>query len=99
MVRANDSMSGQVSDLGTSKGQEEVGVFSGKAHSTGGEAGSVDLSLKAQNMPKVKKLARGRDIDEAKVKHLQKLIDSEKYEVDATAVAECLLKSHLGLPE
>ncbi len=44
-------------------------------------------------------MAKDQSIDEVRIKHLQKLIDQGRYEVDAAAVAEHLLDSYLSLPE
>jgi negative regulator of flagellin synthesis FlgM len=39
------------------------------------------------------------DVDEAKVSRLQKLIDEGKYHVDADAIADRLVDSHLEIPD
>jgi flagellar biosynthesis anti-sigma factor FlgM len=60
----------------------------------------VDVSDRAQHMQKAKELASGGDdIDEAKVARLQKMIDDGNYKVDADAVADRLIDTHMQFPD
>lgn len=57
----------------------------------------VNLSDRAQEMKKIKDLAMAApDVDEAKVAHFQKLIDSGKYQVDAKEIADKMVDEHLN---
>jgi flagellar biosynthesis anti-sigma factor FlgM len=65
-----------------------------------GESARVDVSDRAQHMQRAKELAAGGDeIDEAKVARLQKMIDDGNYKVDADAVADRLVDTHLLFPD
>lgn len=67
-----------------------------------GAAGSaqVDVSERAQMMQRANDIARQPDtVDEAKVAHLQKLIDEGKYKVDADSIADRLVDEHLSIPD
>lgn len=59
----------------------------------------VDVSERAQLMQKAKDIASKSTIDEAKVARLQKLIDEGNYKVDADAIADRLVDSHMDFPE
>lgn len=64
-----------------------------------GESSKVDVSSRAQMMNKAKEIASEQTVDEAKVARLQSLIDSGKYSVDASAIADRLVDEHLIMPE
>ena len=56
----------------------------------------IDLSPRAQEMKKIKQLAvSSPDVDQAKVKKFQDLIDSGNYKVDAKKVADKMVDSSL----
>jgi negative regulator of flagellin synthesis FlgM len=56
----------------------------------------VELSPRAQEMKKIKELAvAAPDVDEAKVKKFQELIDKGLYKVDAKAVADRMVEDSL----
>jgi flagellar biosynthesis anti-sigma factor FlgM len=59
----------------------------------------VEVSDRAQMMQKAKELAKGDSVDEARVAHLQKLIDSGNYKVDSEAVADRLVDEHIAMGE
>lgn len=59
----------------------------------------VDVSERAQLMQKAKDIASKQTVDEAKVARLQKLIDDGKYKVDADAVADRLIDTHMDFPD
>lgn len=62
----------------------------------------VDLSPRAQAMKKIKELAHSApDVDEAKVKKFQELIDKGLYKVDSKNVADKMVEDSLmsGLHE
>ena len=65
------------------------------------ESAKVNLSSKAQLMKKAEHIARTTNADtasNAKIEHLQKLIDSGNYKVDAGAVADKLVDDQLLFP-
>ncbi|MES2770319.1 MAG: flagellar biosynthesis anti-sigma factor FlgM [Bdellovibrionota bacterium] len=56
----------------------------------------VDLSPRAQEMKKIKQLATSSpDVDEAKVKKFQELIDKGLYKVDSKKVADKMIEDSL----
>jgi negative regulator of flagellin synthesis FlgM len=59
----------------------------------------VNLSERAQAMQKAKDIAGDQSVDEAKVARLQKMIDAGEYKVDAGAVADRMVDTHLLFPE
>jgi negative regulator of flagellin synthesis FlgM len=59
----------------------------------------INMSERAQMMSKAKEIAKSDTVDEARVAHLQKMIDSGKYNVDAAAVADRLVDEHLATGE
>lgn len=65
------------------------------------DSANVNVSERAQMMQKAKDVASQglNDIDEAKVSRLQKLIDEGKYNVDADAIADRLVDSHMEIPD
>lgn len=72
---------------------------SGGFDALAGSSAKVDVSSRAQDLKKAKELATpSKDIDEAKVARLQKMIDEGKYKVDAEAVADRLVNAHLDMP-
>lgn len=96
----DNSMTSQTFDLGktNNKNTEKSKVLSRKGHPTK-ELRDSNQPLCAQKVQKAKTLANNQIVDEAKVKRLQKLIDNEKYQVDASTVADRLVDSHLRLPK
>jgi negative regulator of flagellin synthesis FlgM len=62
------------------------------------DATRLQLSPQARQINKAKEIASQDSVDEAKIAHLQKLIDSGEYKVDAEAVADKLVNEHLLLP-
>lgn len=61
----------------------------------------VDVSQRGQDIKKAKELAtpNAGDVDEAKVARLQALIDSGKYKVDASKIADKLVDEHMLIGE
>ncbi len=85
----------------TKLGGAEAALEGKKSKPSVGVADStrVDLSPRAQEMAKAKELATpSNDIDEAKVARLQALIDSGKYKIDASAIADRLVDEHTKMP-
>lgn len=66
-----------------------------------GSSARVDVSQRGQDIKKAKELAtpKENDIDEAKVARLQALIDSGKYKVDASKIADKLVDEHMLIGE
>jgi negative regulator of flagellin synthesis FlgM len=63
---------------------------------TSSQSAKVELSSRAKDVQKIKDLALSApDVDQAKVDHFQKLIDSGKYKVDAKAIANKMVDDHL----
>jgi negative regulator of flagellin synthesis FlgM len=82
-------------DLESGKKSDGLGALLG-----GGENKSpsrVDVSDRARMAQKATDIAKKglNDVDEAKVAHLQRLIDEGKYKVDAEALADKLVDEHL----
>lgn len=69
------------------------------AAATGGLSSSkVNLSTKAQQIKKATEIAKKDTVNEKKVAHLQSLIDSGKYQVDAAKIADKLVDEHMKMP-
>lgn len=64
-----------------------------------GASAKLNLSERAQQMQRAKDIASDDSIDEARVAELQKLIDSGKYNVDASAIADRLVDEHMMFSE
>ncbi len=61
-------------------------------------AAKVDLSQRAQDMKKIKDIAKSApEVNSDRVAHFQKLIDEGKYKVDANAVADRMVDEQLLL--
>lgn len=64
--------------------------------SAGTQATKVELSSKAQDINKIKELAKNSpDVDSAKVEKFKRMIAEGKYKVDAKAVASKMVDEHL----
>jgi negative regulator of flagellin synthesis FlgM len=64
--------------------------------SENGQAAKVELSSRAQDIKKIKELAKDSpDVDMDKVEKFKKLIAEGKYKVDAKAVADRMVDEHL----
>lgn len=63
------------------------------------DSSQVNLSNRAQALQKAKEIASDQSVDEAKVARLQKLIDEGKYKVDAQAVADKMVDTHMSFPD
>jgi negative regulator of flagellin synthesis FlgM len=59
----------------------------------------INMSERAQMMQKAKSIASADSVDEARVAHLQKMIDSGNYKVDAEAIADRLVDEHIATGE
>lgn len=68
-------------------------IESEKAHSAD-RLTQVKVSEQARQIQKAKDIASDMSVDEAKVSHLQKLIDEGKYSVDAAAIADRMVDEH-----
>jgi len=61
-----------------------------------GQATKVELSTRAQDIKKIKELAKDSpDVDMDKVEKFKKLIAEGKYKVDSKAVADRMVDEHL----
>ncbi len=58
----------------------------------------VSLSEQAQQIKKATDIAKKDSVDENKVAYFQNLIDSGKYQVDSTKVADKLVEEHMKFP-
>lgn len=58
----------------------------------------VNLSTQAQQIKKATEIAKKDTVNEKKVAHLQSLIDSGKYKVDAAKIADKLVDEHMKMP-
>ena len=58
----------------------------------------VKLSAQAQQIKKATEIAKKDSVNEKKVAHLQSLIDSGKYNVDAAKIADKLVDEHMKMP-
>lgn len=91
--------------IDAAKSREAEATGSSGAGKAGAEAldaaaSKINLSSRAQQMQKAKELALAApDVNEARVAQLQKMIDDGSYRVDAEAVADRLVDSHLMFPE
>lgn len=63
------------------------------------DSSQVNVSTRAQALQKAKEIASDQSVDEAKVARLQKLIDEGKYKVDAQAVADKMVDTHMSFPD
>ncbi len=59
----------------------------------------INMSERAQMMAKAKQIAKTDTVDEARVAHLQKMIDSGTYKVDAEAIADRLVDEQIATGE
>lgn len=59
----------------------------------------VNVSERAQMMQKAKEVASKDSVNEARVAELQKMIDSGKYNVSASAIADRMVDEHLLMSE
>ena len=83
--------SGATKDLGG-----KTGLKSAFDISDDGSSSKIDFSSRAQEAKKAKEVASGTpDVDEAKVAKFQALIDSGKYKVDSSAVAERMIEDSI----
>lgn len=64
-----------------------------------GASSKVNVSERAQMMSKAKELASTDSVNEKRVAELQKLIDSGKYDVSASAIADRMVDEHLMMGE
>lgn len=58
----------------------------------------VSLSKQAQQIKQATDIAKKDSVDQNKVAYFQNLIDSGKYQVDSTKVADKLVDEHLKFP-
>lgn len=83
----------------TDKASNATDALLGKAPMSSEEissAAKVNISTRAQDVKKAKEIAMSTpDIDEAKVAHFQKLIDSGQYKVNSAAVADKMIDEEL----
>jgi flagellar biosynthesis anti-sigma factor FlgM len=80
------------SDEVSPRGSGKSAPLSGREDSV-----SVNFSTRAADVKKIKDMVNAETVDEAKVAHFQNLIDSGKYKVDSSAVADRLLDEHLKM--
>ncbi len=64
-----------------------------------GSSSKVNVSERAQMMQKAKEAASTDTVNEARVAELQKMIDSGKYSVDASAIADRMVDEHIMMGE
>ena len=87
----NNAKSAEVGKQSKAEVNKEVVSQSAKDASA-----KIDLSPRAQEMKKIKELASSApDVDEAKVKKFQSLIDSGNYKVDAKKIADKMVDDNL----
>lgn len=77
---------------------KEMGIGAARNKSVK-DSSNVAVSERAQMMKKAKDIASEQSVDEAKVARLQQLIDSGKYNVDASKIADRLVDQHLMIPD
>lgn len=83
----------QTAEIGKSKIQKNNAPSSQEARDT---SAKLNLSPQAQEMKKIKELALSSpDVDEAKVKKFQNLIDQGLYKVDSKKVADKMVDDSL----
>ena len=97
-MRIDDSVANQTSKQDKVKSTRNTRTLPQKNRSNKEDSASSLNKQKVQQV-KAKALTDTQSIDETKVKRLQKLIDSGKYKVDAAAVADRLVDTHLKTPE
>lgn len=60
------------------------------------DASKVEISSRAQDIKRAREIAMATpDVDEAKVARLQKLIDSNEYKTDASAIADRMVDEQM----
>lgn len=64
-----------------------------------GTSSKVNVSDRAHMMQKAKEIASTDNVNEARVAELQKLIDSGKYDVNASAIADRMVDEQLMMNE
>lgn len=70
----------------------------GKANHAGMvDSAKVTLSPRSKNIKVASQIAKENQVDEARVQHLQNLIDSGKYNIDSAKVADRLVDEHLKM--
>ena len=58
----------------------------------------VSLSQKAKQIKQATEIAKNDSVDEKRVAYFQNLIDSGKYKVDSSKVADRLVDDHMKMP-
>ena len=106
MKVTNKTVGGAQGKIESGKAGKTDGAHGAKNSSKSGAAANavkgdskVDVSERAQMMQKAKDIASESSIDEAKVAHLQKMIDEGKYSVDADKIADRLVDEHMLIPD
>ncbi len=69
-----------------------------KANALTGQSAQVSLSKRAQQIKQATDIAKQDSVDDKKVAYFQNMIDSGKYQVDSSKVADSLVDDHLKMP-
>lgn len=72
--------------------------LNGKTAPSLNDPAKVTLSPRSQNIKVASQIARENTVDEARVSHLQSLIDAGKYNIDSAKVADRLVDEHMKMP-